>query len=438
MRRRKATDRVRPSPLRRELVVFLSASVLTLIGVGLGTLYISGRIAGDTALDEAEQTSIHLADALVEPLLGQALAGQRATLDHLIADRLQDGSVTQVRVWTPDGLVLYSSNRRLEGRSVAPSAELTAAVHGEVVSDLDGEPELGSPPAADGPFLEVYDPITVDGHRLIFEAYFSAAVIERNAALLRNRIVPLAIGALLVLQLVQVPIAVSLGRRLSRQESERRQLIERNVRAADRERRAIAADVHDGPVQELAGVTYALGGLRARLPEAYRSTVDWLLAGHQAAVASLRSLMVDIHPPDLSGEGLGAAFEDVAARLRDRGTTVHVIQDGELPTISPTEATLLYRSGREGLVNVVRHAEAENAWVRLEATRLNGSAAVRLKIEDDGVGFPPGGAERTERGHLGLRLVRDRITSHGGSVTLDGRPGGGAVVDIVLPVDGDG
>jgi signal transduction histidine kinase len=247
--------------------------------------------------------------------------------------------------------------------------------------------------------------------------------------------VPLAIGALVALQLVQVPIAVSLGRRLRREEVERRQLIERNVRAAERERQAIAADVHDGPVQELAGVSYALGGLRARLPETYRSTVDWLLGAHQAAVASLRSLMVDIHPPDLSGEGLGSAFEDLAGRLRERGLTVHVTQDHPLPPISSTAAALLYRSGREGLANVARHSGASTAWVRLEGVQGNGPSALRLTIADDGVGFPAGGSVRAADGHLGLRLVRDRITGHGGSVALEDRPGGGAVLDIVLPLD---
>jgi len=423
------------SPLRRELVAFLTIAGLTLLAVAAGAFFLSGVIARETALDEAEQSAIRMARVLIEPLLGRALTGERTTLDHVLTDRLEDGSVTQVRVWTPDGQVLYSSERTLEGRSVAPTAELTAAAGGDVVSDLDGAPELGSPPADEGPFLEVYAPIEVDDQPFVFEAYFSASVIDHNAALLRRRIVPLAIGSLAVLQLVQVPIAASLGRRIRRQEDERRSLVERSLRAADRERQAIAADVHDGPVQELAGVTYALGGLRARLPESYKSTVDWLLRAHQSAVSSLRSLMVDIHPPDLSGDGLGAAFEDLAARLREQGLTVEVTQGDGLPDISPTTAALLYRSGREGLVNVVRHAKARTAWVRLAAAERNGRPAVRLTLADDGVGFPEGGTGTPEHGHLGLRLVRDRITSHGGTVDLADRPGGGAVLDITLPVD---
>jgi two-component system NarL family sensor kinase len=238
--RREPAEHVRRSPLRRELVVFLSVALLTLVAVGAGTIFISGRVARDTALDEAEQTGVRMARVLVEPLLAQTLAGDRETLDRLLFDRLEDGSVTTVSVWTPDGQVVYSSDRLLEGRSVAPSAELAAA-GGELVSDLDSAPELGRPAVIDGPFLEIYAPMTVNGEPLVLQAYFSSSAIDRNASLLRSRVVPLAIGALVALQLVQGPIAVSLGRRLRREEVERRQLIERNVRAAEREQAVVRA-----------------------------------------------------------------------------------------------------------------------------------------------------------------------------------------------------
>ena len=429
-RRREPTDDTRGNPLRRELVVFLAVAALVLLAVGAGTNYLSVRIARETALDEAEETSARIARVLVEPLLAQALDGDRAPLDRVLRDRLEDGSVTSVVVWTPDGRVLYSSDPDLEGGSGPAAPELTAAASGTVVSTV----ERGSDPDHDT-FLDVYAPLTVDGRQLVFEANISGSTIDRDAALLRDRVVPFVIGALVVLQLVQVPIAVSLGRRLSRQEDERKQLIERNLRASDRERRAIVADVHDGPVQQLAGVSYAFAGLRARLPEEHKSTVDWLHRAHQAAVASLRYLMVGIHPPDLTGEGLALAFEDLGKGLRERGITVVVSQDPGMPEISPTTATILYRSGREALANVGRHAQARTVWVALAAAERHNRPAVRLTVSDDGVGFPDADSFQAPTGHLGLQLVRDRITGNGGVVTLGERPGGGAVLDIVLPLN---
>lgn len=430
-----ASGGTRPNPLRRELVVFLAVAALVLLAVAAGTVYLSGRVARETALDEAEDTAARIARVLVEPLLPQALAGDRATLDRVLRVRLEDGSVTSVVVWTPDGRVLYSSDPDMEGISMAPTPGLRAAAEGRIVSSVEREPGASSPSRPDGAFLDVYAPLTVDGEPLVVEANISASTIDGDAALLRDRVVPFVIGALVVLQLVQVPIAVSLGRRLSRQEDERKQLIERNLRASDRERRAIAADVHDGPVQQLAGVSYAFSGLRARLPEEHRASVDWLQRAHQSAVASLRFLMVGIHPPDLTGDGLPLAFEDLARGLRERGLTVVVSQDPDLPQLSSTRATILYRSGREALANVARHAEARNVWVRLEVAEQHARPAVRLTVSDDGVGFPDTDPGRAPAGHLGLRLVHDRITGNGGSVTLGNRPGGGAVLDIVLPLD---
>ena len=159
---------------------------------------------------------------------------------------------------------------------------------------------------------------------------------------------------------MQIPLVVSLARRLSRHEAERTQLVVSNLVASDRERREIAADVHDGPVQELAGVSYALSALRPSVPEEQRVMVDRVVLAVRSAVASLRRLMVQIYPPDLSGPGLGAALEDLAGPLRERGMTVHV-HEGSRPVMSPSAASVLYRTAREALANVTKHAEADTS-----------------------------------------------------------------------------
>jgi signal transduction histidine kinase len=431
---------------RGELVAFLTVALLAMLAVGAGTILVSGKIARDTALEDAEMAATRLATYVLEPLLPDALAnaaGQREALDRVIGARLTDGSLLLVIVWTPEGRVLYSSDRQLEGQVEPPSADLTAAVAGELVSDIDDQAELGGPKAGGALLLEVYAPMTVNGRPLAFESYFSTATIDRDTAILRGQIVPLAVGALAVLQLVQIPIVVSLGRRIRRHEAERTELVARHLEASERERRMIAADVHDGPVQDLAGVSYALGAIRPSLPESQQGTADRMVVAVRSAVASLRRLMVDIYPPDLSGPGLCAAVEDLAAPLRERGVTVHVSSQN-LPDLTPPCAALLYRTAREALANVARHAQARTVWVRLERTDHGGSTAVRLVVADDGVGF----STRTEsvtadarpeasvrsNGHFGLRLVRDRVAEEGGTVTIGNRDGGGAVLEVLVPV----
>jgi signal transduction histidine kinase len=438
--------------LRGELVAFLAVSLFALFALAAATIVLSGWVARDNQLDDAEARTTRTAAAIVAPLLRASsggLAANRARLDQELGSRKQDGTVAAFLVWGSDGRILYSSIPGLEGRQPPVSDDLAAALDGEVVSEIDEDPELPLEPAPDGPLLEVYAPMPVDGQDFAFETYYTSGGLDRAARLLRSRIVPLAVGALAVLELVQIPLVVSLARRLTRREAEHTQLVVSNLIASDRERREIAADVHDGPVQELAGVSYALSALRPSVPESQQVMVDRVVGAVRSAVASLRRLMVQIYPPDLSGPGLGAALEDLAGPLRDRGMSVYV-HEGNKPGMSPSAAAVLYRTAREALINVTKHADADTVWIRLEETRFDGLPAVRLTVSDDGVGLQPdavaGNGGRSpadlpaptgdgarEPGHLGLRLVRDRIVEAGGAMTVGSRDGGGVVLDAVVP-----
>jgi two-component system NarL family sensor kinase len=402
--------------LGRELWAFLAVALLALVAVAAGTVIASERIARATALAEARRP------------------GARQNLDRVVQNRIGDNSATSVVIWAADGTVLYASHDDLAGAVFTPSEELLAAVAGEVVAEVDEEPETAYEGVVLGPMVEVYTPITVDGQALAFEAYFSYDRIEREAALLRGQIIPMAVGALVLLQLVQIPIATSLARRVRRHEADRSELMALTLTGSDRERRAIAADLHDGPVQDLAGVSYALGGLRLSMPVEQQATVDRLVGVVRHAVDSLRRLMVDIYPPDLSGPGLGAALDDLVQPLRAQGITVS-LDVGPVPEMSPDAAAAVYRTAKETLANVATHARATAVWVRLEATRHEAAPAVLLEVADDGVGFPDSGVDRRSEGHLGMRLVLDRVVHLGGRVELGRRPGGGAVVTAVLPVD---
>ncbi|MGY1634277.1 sensor histidine kinase [Geodermatophilus sp. SYSU D01186] len=421
--------------MRRELAAFCATALLALLVVSAGTVWLSERIARTNALAEAERGAERLGSLLVAPVLTDALAGvpgRWSELDRDVRNRMSDGSVTKMVVWRADGEILYASDPTLIGRDIEPSGELRAALDGETVSDVDESPETGG----EGALLEVYTPLQVPGEHLAFEAYFAYEGIDRQAALLRGEIIPMAIGALVLLQVVQIPIAVSLARRVRRQQAERAALMQRSVEASDRERRAIAADVHDGPVQDLAGVSYALSALRSSLPEDRQPTVDKLVGAVRHAVQSLRRLMVDIYPPDLSGSGLGAAISDAAEPLRAEGVTV-LMDAAPLPDLTSDAAAALYRTAKEALANVAHHAGATHAWITLEETQLAGSPSVRLEIADDGVGFPAGGTDRRHEGHLGLSLLRDRVVDLGGTVVLGERDGGGAVLTAVVPASHD-
>lgn len=424
------------SGLRPEVVAFVLVPLLVLVAVAATTIYLSERIARANALSQAEQVTDRFARLLLAPLLEDALTDQPdrwTELERIVTHRLSDGSIRSLIVWATDGEILYSSDGESTGERYEPSADLLAAADGQVVSDVDTAPESSYTGPTAEPLVEVYVPLDLEGERVVVEAYFSDDSIQEQAERLRWQMIPLAVGALVVLQLLQLPIAMSLTRRARRQETERAELMARTLTASERERRAIAADVHDGPVQDLAGVSYALSALRASVPDERKATVDRLVGAVRNAVHSLRGLMVDLYPPDLRGAGLHAALEDLVEPLRGEGVSA-VVSAAPLPELSPDSAAVIYRTAKELLANVSRHARATTVWVGVEPVEHLRVPAVRLTVSDDGVGFPEAGTDRRREGHLGLQFVADRVRDSGGTLVLADRPGGGASVTAVIPV----
>lgn len=431
-------SRRRPWTVRRQLQVFVAVGLLLLIVVSVGAVLSTRQVARAEALSDAETVTRRLADLVVAPLLGDALAGdpaRRAELDRAVDLRLQDGSVSEVTVWRADGTILYADEAALIGRTFPPSPEVIAAIErGETSTGVEESDEAGALPA-DQRYLEVYVPITVAGERLAFEAYLSAARLDSQSAALSGRIVTLVMLPLIVLLAVQLPIAASLARRIGRQEAERSGLLERALSASDRERRAIAADLHDGVVQDLAGAGYALAALVPSVSEERRPIAESVGTTVRSAVDALRRLMVEIYPPDLTGPGLANALGDLARPLRDQGVEVR-IDVSPLPPLTPEAAATVYRLARETLTNAAKHADARAVRVELgpvDDGSPAGPAAVCLRVCDDGVGLPPGALDRRREGHFGLRILADRVADLGGRFSIGPGADGGTVAEAMVP-----
>ena len=377
------TGRVR-SWARLEVMAFFVVPLMVLAAVATTTVIVSERIARANALTNAESIARRFTQLLLAPLLGEALngvPGRWDELDRIVSNRLSDGSITFLVVWSTDGRILYASVPEAVGDKFPPSEELLAAVGGDVVSEVDEEPESSYQGRVTGPMVEVYVPVRSGDMALVVEAYFSYDGIEEQAALLRGEIIPLALGALVVLQLVQIPIATALARRVRRQETERAELLRRGLTASERDRRAIAGDVHDGPVQDLAGVSYGLSALRPKVPEENQPNVDRMVGAIRRAVQSLRQLMVDLYPPDLHGarpaSGAGGPRRPAARRgsHRDRardgdagaesGERRHGLPHGQ----GGADERLASRAGQERLGHALPHRAQRGAGREAEDLR---------------------------------------------------------------------
>jgi signal transduction histidine kinase len=245
---------------------------------------------------------------------------------------------------------------------------------------------------------------------------------------LRSRFLPLTIGGLALLTIAQVPVSILLARRLSRSQREREHLLERAINASDAERRRIAAEVHDGAVQDLIGISYSLEAkAEAATGELHDDLAD-LAGSTRHTVRRLRSVLNSIYPVEVPEQGWSAGFDDLVQALEEQGVQVH--RDIADVDLAPIDELLLLRVTRESLRNVAAHAEAHRVEVRLQQQRLG---KLILEVTDDGQGFTEERADHSRvNGHLGLQLLHDLANDMGAQLTIASEPGEGTSLRLEL------
>lgn len=198
---------------------------------------------------------------------------------------------------------------------------------------------------------------------------------------------------------------------------------------ATRERTRLARDLHDTIAQELSTIVMLARTdpiAPADAPRPDRTAQIEQLAQH--SLTELRRIVAALAPADLDESALAAALARMLDALHDdTGVRVRLDVDPELPALdTPTEVALL-RVAQSALANVRQHAEAEQVEVALTAD----GAAVRLRIEDDGVGFDQ--AARPSDASYGLAAMRSRLREGGGELAVRSAPGEGTAIVATLP-----
>jgi signal transduction histidine kinase len=430
------------------MVRFALASLVAVILAGAIGVALQRKAARDDAIREA-RTLAHLAgDGIVAPNVNQALLDEDPEalrkIDGLVNAKIisRDGiGIVRVKIWerTGDnvGRIVYSDLHSLIGREFnLPDEDIEAfgtnTVHAEETDLQHAENRFDR---LSGKLLEVYLPIrTTAGRPLLFEIYQKQSAVSATARKTWEGFAPALIGALVLLGLLQLPLAYRMARTLHDNRHEREALLLRAIAASDTERRRIAGDLHDGVVQDLAGTSYALAAAADRINGHATAEVSEALRDGarqtRRSIRQLRSLLVDIYPPDLHRAGLAAALSDLVAPLESRGVQARV----ELPPglrLEPDFEALMFRTAQEALRNVLEHADADH--VDLELARTNGHVA--LTVRDDGRGFSDAEVERRRReGHLGLSLLEDGAAELGGRLTVESAAGRGTLVRLEVPV----
>jgi signal transduction histidine kinase len=217
--------------------------------------------------------------------------------------------------------------------------------------------------------------------------------------------------------------------RIRRGQEERERLLLRSVDASNVERRRIAADLHDGVVQELVGTSFVVSAAAEAAvlygPELARDLHTAAMSTRRS-LQSLRSLLVDIYPPNLHDQGLEAALLDLLAPATSLGIETELAVEGD-PDQQLEATTLAYRVAQEAVRNVLRHADASTLDIGVNAS---GSELV-VSVRDDGKGFT---ARRSaSSGHFGLRLLADLTADAGARFSVDSTPGVGTAIRLEVP-----
>jgi len=225
-----------------------------------------------------------------------------------------------------------------------------------------------------------------------------------------------------------------LARRIKAQEKEREEhakereaLLQQAIDASDAERKRIASDLHDGVVQTLAGLALSLaarGAGNGRNPQLLEAA-DTL----RSSVTDLRTLMIEIAPPDLAESGVDSALRKLLAPLPSRGIEVELDAAGAMH-LSPDKTSLVFRVAQEAIRNVVNHSEATKVVTTLRFI----DGMVTLQVDDNGKGFSAADrSRRREEGHVGLHLLNNAVEASSGRLSLTSEPGQGTSLMLQLP-----
>ncbi|MBK7422559.1 MAG: sensor histidine kinase [Propionivibrio sp.] len=224
-------------------------------------------------------------------------------------------------------------------------------------------------------------------------------------------------------------MAVELEARVSKRTKQLRRVSAQLTMSEERERRMLAQNLHDDLGQLLAIIKIKLTSLGDGSP---RSSVNTIVELVDQADLAVRMITLQLSPPILHTLGLMPALDWLVEEMEHRyQLAVHIDHEGEPRPLVDEIQAMLFRSVRELLINVARHAKASDASL---SCLCQGSQLI-IAVSDNGCGFDPSqylvGLSR--RRGFGLCSIYERIINIGGEMEFDSSPGNGTTITMSIP-----
>jgi len=470
----RAGDTVTRSERAPRLILRFAAGSLVaflLVGVGVGALvvhYVRGRVERIGTFHAQFVARAVLAPAFRGVDLSAPVTGsERARLDALLAERLfSDGRDVRIKIWRPDGLIVYSDEPALIGRSFPEEVpDLREALEGRVVAGISdlSEPENRFERNLGSKLFFTYEPfrLTPGGPiAAIAEIYQNYAWIQGDIdGLFHSLLLPFGVGVL-VLYAMLLPIALRASRELRRQNTRLNQLLALEQQTVaelrDLNRRKddfVAAASHElrTPLTSIIGYVSTLKGDLGADPE---TRVEFATAAEAQAKRLMRqitnllsaaSLQQGSRPIVMERVDFDQLARQVAAQLSRRPERVQVRVPNDVAVVVTDRGRV-----EEILTNVLDNAlkySPDDTVVEIGAS--GGEGSFRFWVRDRGIGIDPADREAIfERFHqtdqsstrryggvgLGLFLARGLVQDLGGSIGVESAPGRGSTFTVTIPV----
>ena len=216
--------------------------------------------------------------------------------------------------------------------------------------------------------------------------------------------------------------------RLKKLEDANRRLTGQMLAIQEEERADLARDLHDEMGPFLFAMRLDAEAIQAEAKKSGQAVIAERASGLGEAVSHIqnrvRSILKQLRPDGLAETGLKVAIGNLATfwQRHHGGIAIHL--DVAAEGFGADADAAIYRLVQEGLTNAARHGAAKRVWIGIAAT----DRAIRVTVEDDGVGFTARGG-----GGMGLKGMRERLAALNGEFSLAARPGGGTRLEAVIP-----
>jgi two-component system NarL family sensor kinase len=214
------------------------------------------------------------------------------------------------------------------------------------------------------------------------------------------------------------------------------QLLARKVvRFQEDERAHLARELHDGATQTMVSAKLLVESAIDQLEREDRASppaLEKALSGFKESLNEVRRISHRLRPAMLDELGLPAALELLSREADDAGSTrVDLRVSGDVVALPEEVKTALFRVSQEALANVGKHAHAQQVQVEL----VFASDGIALNIRDDGCGFEVDQVQLDPNRGIGLRNMRERLESIGGSFQVRATPGAGTLLQAKVPAE---